>query len=342
MLVRASRGPTAFSDKPAADAADRMLTSLSTIARAMCSSSRALVMSRTARRCGSASTGSATSAWRPRSSPMPRPRSDVDTRARHRRGIAASSPSSTPSCRPSRRERGGALVQRQMGEAKEAADALDGRLTGKDREGGSPVALGIIAALGGFLDIGDLVFNTQAGALFRYDLIWAVVSARRDRRLRRDVRPCRRGTGRPVFDMIRMRLGFSAGLVACGEQVRQPAHRRRRARRSGDRARAAVRRALQPVRSLAAIGSSLIVALLPFGGIERMFGYGGLMLLVFVATAIHRAPTGARSRTASFPDQRLDALPLLRRRRLLGGADALRGPLLFLGRGRGGLGPRRT
>ena len=37
------------------------------------------------------------------------------------------------------------------------------------------IALGIIAAVGGFLDIGDLVFNTQAGALYRYDLIWAVV-----------------------------------------------------------------------------------------------------------------------------------------------------------------------
>lgn len=36
------------------------------------------------------------------------------------------------------------------------------------------IALGIIAALGGFLDIGDLVFNTQAGALYRYDLLWAV------------------------------------------------------------------------------------------------------------------------------------------------------------------------
>lgn len=27
------------------------------------------------------------------------------------------------------------------------------------------IALGIIAALGGFLDIGDIVFTTQAGAL---------------------------------------------------------------------------------------------------------------------------------------------------------------------------------
>jgi Mn2+/Fe2+ NRAMP family transporter len=36
------------------------------------------------------------------------------------------------------------------------------------------VALGIIAAIGGFVDIGELVFNTQAGADFRFQLLWAV------------------------------------------------------------------------------------------------------------------------------------------------------------------------
>ena len=36
------------------------------------------------------------------------------------------------------------------------------------------IALGIIAALGGFLDIGDIVFTTQAGAFYRYGLLWAV------------------------------------------------------------------------------------------------------------------------------------------------------------------------
>ncbi|HWI22759.1 MAG TPA: hypothetical protein VNT22_09120, partial [Baekduia sp.] len=36
------------------------------------------------------------------------------------------------------------------------------------------IALGIIAAIGGYLDIGDLVFNTQAGALYGYQLLWAL------------------------------------------------------------------------------------------------------------------------------------------------------------------------
>ena len=37
------------------------------------------------------------------------------------------------------------------------------------------IALGVLSAIGGFVDIGDLVFTTSAGALFGYQLLWAVV-----------------------------------------------------------------------------------------------------------------------------------------------------------------------
>jgi hypothetical protein len=37
--------------------------------------------------------------------------------------------------------------------------------------------LGIFSAIGGFVDIGDLVFNTQAGATFGFQLLWVVVIA---------------------------------------------------------------------------------------------------------------------------------------------------------------------
>lgn len=36
------------------------------------------------------------------------------------------------------------------------------------------IALGVIAAIGGFVDIGDLVFNVQAGAAIGYPALWAV------------------------------------------------------------------------------------------------------------------------------------------------------------------------
>jgi manganese transport protein len=41
---------------------------------------------------------------------------------------------------------------------------------------------------------------------------------------------------------------------------------------------------------LAAIAIVIVVALLPFGGIERVFGYGGLLLFVVVATVFHQNP----------------------------------------------------
>jgi manganese transport protein len=154
------------------------------------------------------------------------------------------------------------------------------------------IALGIIAALGGFLDIGDIVFNTQAGALYRYDLLWAValgtvgiaVYAEMSGRVAAV-------TGRPVFDVIRMRLGFGLGLVALIASTF--VNVLTVAAELGGLA--IVLQLLFDAEFslfvvLAAIGLVLAVALLPFGGIERLFGYCGLMMVVFVATAIHQQP----------------------------------------------------
>src|ERR1043166_5393506 len=76
------------------------------------------------------------------------------------------------------------------------------------------ITLGIMTALGGFVDLGQIVFTTQAGALFGYELMWAIVL----------------GTGaiivymemcgriavvakEPVFAVVRTRLGFRLGLA---------------------------------------------------------------------------------------------------------------------------------
>jgi manganese transport protein len=154
------------------------------------------------------------------------------------------------------------------------------------------IALGIIAALGGFLDIGALVFNTQAGALYRYDLLWAValgtlgiaVYAEMSGRVAAV-------TGRPVFDVIRMRLGFGFGLVALIAST--IVNVLTVAAELGGLA--IILQLLFDAEFslfvvLAAIGLVIVVALLPFGGIERVFGYCGLMMIVFVATAIHQQP----------------------------------------------------
>jgi manganese transport protein len=36
------------------------------------------------------------------------------------------------------------------------------------------ITLGIMTALGGFVDLGQIVFTTQAGSLFGYHLLWAI------------------------------------------------------------------------------------------------------------------------------------------------------------------------
>jgi len=154
------------------------------------------------------------------------------------------------------------------------------------------IALGIIAALGGFLDIGDLVFNTQAGALYRYDLLWAVALGTIGIAVYAEM--CGRVaavTQRPVFDTIRMRLGFGVGLVALVASTF--VNVLTVAAELGGLA-IVLELLFDATFSmfvvLAAIGLVIVVALLPFGGIERIFGYCGLLMLVFVATAIHQGP----------------------------------------------------
>ena len=77
------------------------------------------------------------------------------------------------------------------------------------------VFLGILTAIGGFVDMGDLVANAATGARFGMNLAWVV---RRRRRSASSSTPrwpagSPRCAGRPVFDLVRERLGprFGAG-----------------------------------------------------------------------------------------------------------------------------------
>jgi Mn2+/Fe2+ NRAMP family transporter len=79
------------------------------------------------------------------------------------------------------------------------------------------VTLGILTAIGGFVDIGDLVTNALVGARFGMRLAWVVVVgvigicvyAEMSGRVVAM-------SGRPVFDLIRERLGRRTGLFALG------------------------------------------------------------------------------------------------------------------------------
>lgn len=76
------------------------------------------------------------------------------------------------------------------------------------------VALGVLTAIGGFVDIGDLVTNAIVGSRFGLSLGWVVVAgvlgicvfAEMSGRVSVV-------TGRPTFDLIRERLGPRVGLV---------------------------------------------------------------------------------------------------------------------------------
>ena len=98
-------------------------------------------------------------------------------------------------------------------------------------------------------------------------------------------------TQRPVFDVIRMRLGFGMGLVALIAST--IVNLLTVAAELGGLAiilTLLFDAAFSLFVVVAAIGLVVVVALLPFGGLERVFGYCGLMMLVFVATAIHQGP----------------------------------------------------
>jgi Mn2+/Fe2+ NRAMP family transporter len=154
------------------------------------------------------------------------------------------------------------------------------------------VALGILAAIGGFVDIGDLVFNIQAGAKFGYELLWVVVVGVVGIVVYSEM--CGRVAAiskRPVFDAVRERLGFGAGL--CALIAAEIVNLMTLAAEIGGVA--LVLQLLAGISYRALIiagvaGLGIVIWVLPFEWIERVFGYGGLCLLVFAVGAVKLHP----------------------------------------------------
>jgi Mn2+/Fe2+ NRAMP family transporter len=148
------------------------------------------------------------------------------------------------------------------------------------------VTLGILTAIGGFVDMGDLVANAQTGARFNMNLAWVVVvgvvgivvyaeMAGRVAAL----------SQRPVFELVRERLGPGFGLVnllasffinvlTLTAEI------------------AGVAIAVSLVLSVhyalllpvAGVLVWVVIWRMPFEWMERLFGLGGLALLAFVVT----------------------------------------------------------
>jgi Mn2+/Fe2+ NRAMP family transporter len=154
------------------------------------------------------------------------------------------------------------------------------------------LALGILAAIGGFVDIGDIVFNTAAGATFGYQLLWAVVIGVGGIITYSEM--CGRIAAvsqRAVFDVVRERLGFGVGMIALiGAQL---VSLLTLAAEVGGVALALQLLSGLPYRALLVLGVAglaLVLWLMPFEWIERVFGYGGLALLVFAVAAVKLHP----------------------------------------------------
>jgi Mn2+/Fe2+ NRAMP family transporter len=150
------------------------------------------------------------------------------------------------------------------------------------------ITLGIMTALGGFVDLGQIVFTTQAGALFRYELLWAIVL----------------GTGaiivymemcgrvavvakEPVFAVVRTRLGWPLGLatlvasnllnlITCAAELGGVA--------------IVLHLLTGWPEKLALVAATFafagLILLSRFQWIERSLGLSGLMMIVFAVSAV--------------------------------------------------------
>jgi manganese transport protein len=154
------------------------------------------------------------------------------------------------------------------------------------------LALGILAAIGGFVDIGDLVFNTAAGATFGYQLMWVIpigvigiiVYSEMSGRVAAV-------SGKAVFDAVRERTGFTAGLFALISS--EVVNLLTLAAEIGGVAIALQLLSGLPYRWLIAIGVVALAVVLwvtSLDWVERIFGYGGLCLLVFAVAAVKLGP----------------------------------------------------
>jgi manganese transport protein len=154
------------------------------------------------------------------------------------------------------------------------------------------IALGVIAAIGGFVDIGDLVFNSQAGATLGYSALWAVPVGLVGIMLFAEM------SGRivavakkPNFVLVKERYGPRLGMLTLVASL--------------------VLTVLTLSAELGGLGFVLnyffdvsvgffvlvaVIAIaaaiyfLPFGGLERVFGYLGLALFIYLAASIKLDP----------------------------------------------------
>jgi len=158
------------------------------------------------------------------------------------------------------------------------------------------LTLGIMTAVGGFVDISELVFAAQAGSIFGYALIWAfafatigiMVYGEMSGRVAATVQ-------QPVFNLMRHRLGLKLGLltlfasllstlITCAAEI-------------GGMGLILYHLTGAPYLLMAVLSAVVLIAsiwMLPFKWIERTYGLLGLLMLVFAAAVVAIHPPWAQ------------------------------------------------
>ena len=153
------------------------------------------------------------------------------------------------------------------------------------------LTLGIMTAVGGFVDISELVFAAQAGSTFGYALVWVFAFSTVGMMAFGEMSGRVAAVAKqPVFNLIRHRLGLKLGLltlvaslistlITCAAEI-------------GGMGLILHHLIGLPYLPMAAVSVFVLMAstwVLPFKWIERTYGMLGLIMLVFAAAlvAIH-------------------------------------------------------
>jgi Mn2+/Fe2+ NRAMP family transporter len=166
------------------------------------------------------------------------------------------------------------------------------------------IFLGILTAVGGFVEIGELVFSLNGGAKFGYSLMWVVALGTVGIIVYGEMAGrVAAVTRQPIFYVIRERTGFPAALgtmlaanvislLTCAAEIGGIA---------------IILRLLLggPYRLLILTGFvflALVVWFVSFEWIERLFGLFGLLMVVFIVAAVYLKPDWRRVAASFVPN----------------------------------------
>ena len=154
------------------------------------------------------------------------------------------------------------------------------------------LTLGIMTAVGGFVDISELVFAAKAGSTFGYALIWVFVLATVGIMVFGEMSGRVAAVAKqPVFNLMRHRLGLKLGLVTLAASL--IANLITCAAEIGGVALILNYLTGAPFRLMAIAGAFVLMGsmwVLPFKWIERIYGLLGLFMIVFAVALVAIKP----------------------------------------------------